>query len=289
MCFSLRKVAVFLLSMVLAYGKPNYACLTLAKSGTHLLHKCLQKLAEKDPNFEGPDYPISFAHPSQMMNDHRRLPEAEKLVVMLRDPRDVCLSLARSYAYYYNVHSDAPEVQLEVKRFRCLMSDVTLGGVLLPDHMESWTGLGLQDKMVVLIHSLYPRPFNTLNHDIQGMWVAMNLRKQTNAPLYICRFERLVGSRGGGSDAEQFQEIRGLCGYLGAHLTDDDVRDVGAQLFGNTATFKQGQIGAWREHFSQRVRQAFYIQYQQVLEDWDYEPDGSWTFQCLLPGEKEFL
>jgi hypothetical protein len=96
------------------------------------------------------------------------------------------------------------------------------------------------------------------------------------AGVHTVRFERLVGPRGGGSEEAQHAEITGIAGHLGLALTPEQVRSVGAQLFGQGSTFRRGQIGSWREHFKQEHKQAFNEVAGSYLIELGYERDLNW-------------
>lgn len=73
-----------------------------------------------------------------------------------------------------------------------------------------------------------------------------------------CRFEDLVGARGGGSDDAQLAAIRSIAEHLNRPLDDEDARRVASKAWSTkTATFRSGQIGGWRTKFTPLVHEAF--------------------------------
>lgn len=95
---------------------------------------------------------------------------------------------------------------------------------------------------------------------------------------YACRFEDLVGSRGGGSDEKQFQVVRELGNHIGRELDDDGVKLVASRAFSTAMhTFRKGMIGDWRNHFSARHVALFKSAGQQQLLDLGYEQSADWS------------
>jgi len=94
---------------------------------------------------------------------------------------------------------------------------------------------------------------------------------------YTARFERLVGAQGGGSEEAQQAEIAGIARHVGLSLTSDQIREVGAKLFGQgSKTFRKGQVGGWREHFRDEHKAAFKRVAGQYLIELGYERDLNW-------------
>lgn len=71
----------------------------------------------------------------------------------------------------------------------------------------------------------------------------------------VIRFERLVGSRGGGDDASQLAEIRDIAGHVGRPLTGAQVAEVAAAVWSpSSSTFRRGAIGDWTGCFTAEHR-----------------------------------
>jgi len=102
---------------------------------------------------------------------------------------------------------------------------------------------------------------------------------------YSVRFENLVGAQGGGSQEKQIQEIKNIAHHVGVIITDDRAQDIAQNLFGGTWTFdasrdvvkeKAGQIGSWKNYFTQEHKKAFKTVAGQLLIDLQYEQDFNW-------------
>ncbi len=93
---------------------------------------------------------------------------------------------------------------------------------------------------------------------------------------YAVRFEDLVGPKGGGNLKAQIREIKNIAEFIGISITEEKLQFVVDHLFGNTATFRKGQIGAWKSNFTQKHKDAFKNVAGQLLIDLGYEKDFNW-------------
>ena len=70
---------------------------------------------------------------------------------------------------------------------------------------------------------------------------------QTEPFVLTIRFEDLVGARGGGSDVRASECLEQIADHIAVHLTAHLKQDILDNLYGETITFRKGQIGTWRE------------------------------------------
>ena len=59
-------------------------------------------------------------------------------------------------------------------------------------------------------------------------------------------------------------------------LDDPTQREVREGLFGGTATFRKGALGAWRELFTDEHVELCKAEVGDILADLGYEPDDTW-------------
>jgi sulfotransferase 6B1 len=97
-----------------------------------------------------------------------------------------------------------------------------------------------------------------------------------NQNFCTVRFEDLVGPLGGGSLQAQLSEIRKITSYLGYTVTPDELLELSKALFGGTATFRKGEIGSWRDHFTRAHTAAFKEVASRLLGDLGYERHSDW-------------
>ena len=107
--------------------------------------------------------------------------------------------------------------------------------------------------------------------------VYTNITPWSTVPA-VCavKFEDLVGPAGGGSIEKQHKAIEHAAHHLGLTLSDTIITFIAKGLFGNSNTFREGKIGAWKEHFTQEHKDLFKKHAGQILIDLGYETDFNW-------------
>ena len=91
-----------------------------------------------------------------------------------------------------------------------------------------------------------------------------------NFKTFVIKFEDLIGSQGGGSDTKQFETLVMMMKYLGVNPTDKLLKHVKDNLFGNTGTFREGKIGAWKREFTDEQKVLFHEKYSDLLNRLGY-------------------
>ena len=89
-------------------------------------------------------------------------------------------------------------------------------------------------------------------------------------------FENLVGERGGGSNESQSAEIARLADYLGILYSPNSLMNKIRDIYGSGPTFRKGRIGRWESHFSAYHKMIFKDLAGQLLIDAGYETDMAW-------------
>ena len=97
-----------------------------------------------------------------------------------------------------------------------------------------------------------------------------------NPTVFVCRFEDLVGPKGGGSRKRQEKTIEALAIHLGYPLEPERVAEIADELFGGTRTFRHGQIGGWKEYFTPEHIELFKQVMGKELIELGYEIDNEW-------------
>jgi hypothetical protein len=88
----------------------------------------------------------------------------------------------------------------------------------------------------------------------------------------VCKtsFEDLVGPPGGGSAATQAKSLKRIFDFLG--VTDRQPEEVAGRLFNRSAfSFYRGQIGAWREVFTDKHRRLARDRFGEMLQLYGYD------------------
>lgn len=82
--------------------------------------------------------------------------------------------------------------------------------------------------------------------------------------VVVCRFEDLVGEKGGGSRENQESQIVAIANKIGVSLSDEQLSLLISNLFGKDAapekvtwTFRKGEVGEWKQYFNAVHRKEF--------------------------------
>lgn len=231
---------------------PKVFAVTIPKSGTHMMAKCLKCLTGKDILNTSENLHLSTTklppNPHQeLYRGHLRYsPEAEqffkankfKCFLMLRDPRDQVVSMT----YWIVTRPEAHPI--EAARYK---ANPAYFSEVLMERIK-----GIND---------YYKPFIP--------WLK-------NPLFYTVKFENLVGDQGGGKEAFQVREIKNMARHLNRSLSVLHAKYCAKRIFGGTATFRKGKIGSWKKHFTQEHKKAFKEGAGKLLIDLGYAKDFKW-------------
>lgn len=248
--------------------------ISIPKCGTHLLKKCIQLLTGRDsihnvpwykrPSKNAYDYfhyfytvksiedfeylthlPADKFWRLHLMYDenqaHLLIKNSCKTVFMYRDPRDQIISFAFYFMKRRNIVLDINEMITDM---------ITTGSIAV----SPVTNLN--------IYELYQRYLPWMNHP----------------GILSLRFEDLVGDQGGGSNEAQIKAVTDLAHHLELHLSEQVIETVASSLFGKelSFTFRKGQIGDWKNYFTDEHKTLFKKVAGQLLIDLGYESDMNW-------------
>jgi len=146
-----------------------------------------------------------------------------KVILVLRDPRDLVCALARAH-----FNKTDPETLLKI---------IESPGKVINAF------LGCKQKRVE-----YPSLSSCFSDYLRWM-------QYQN--IYLTSYEKLVGPQGGGDRELQIQEIVNIAAFIGKKIDYERACVIADSLFGNTSTFRQGQINGWKKAFTPEVLQAF--------------------------------
>jgi hypothetical protein len=92
----------------------------------------------------------------------------------------------------------------------------------------------------------------------------------------MVKFEDLVGHGGGGSEKAQRLAVERVARHMGVPADEGTLRRVEEHLFGVGRTFRKGQIGGWREAFSDEHERAVKGGLGSLLVELGYEAGSNW-------------
>ncbi|MBM3198328.1 MAG: hypothetical protein FJZ58_03630 [Chlamydiae bacterium] len=235
---------------------------TIPKGGSQLCRKVISLLTERPlrklpyplesplPNFLEQENPcIGYHHLDEDFPLIREDYSSRFIkVIMLRDPRDVLVSMAA----WIQVMADTDAARL----FADLPLEEQISQLIIGPDLS--------------MNGSYPFVFDTYKACLHALlWMQ-------DPSVFVCRFEDLVGPEGGGSLETQRATVSKLAKHLCLHLTQEKIYQVADALFGDTATFRSGQIGSWKEVFTDQHKTLFKEKMGKELILLGYEQDDSW-------------
>lgn len=276
-CFAVRANTFLPPPKVLMIGPP--------KSGTHLLSDCLSllpKMMFSGRHFALPDFFVDPQDPrdrrpgsspsldvgrlrkylarcprGMFVTAHARfhrdlLSTTEELqfrrILLLRDPRDVAVSrafyLQRDTLHHHHKHytetlkTDEERLMVSIRGFENQEAGRTLPSI--------------------------------------GETFSRYLAWIDDPATLVVRFEDLVGARGGGDTEKQLEEIGRIGAFVGRPLSREQVQQIAQKMYGKgSLTFRKGQMGDWRNHFTEAHERAFKEVAGDILARLGYESDDA--------------
>lgn len=236
---------------------------TIPKCGSHMLKKCITMLVRKRFSWAGGDFTritkhalqnqkngILFAHAPYTQENKNAVDSNDCNVVFIyRDPRDMVVS----FAFWLKKRRRRFNKFTPQELMKELISDMSLikGASGWHNPIVS-TFKGIDDFYA---HYL--------------LWI-------DNPKVYATTFEKLVGPKGGGDAALQLQEVENIVAHLELEVSQEKIKEVINKMFGHSLTFRKGQIGSWKEHFTPEMKELFKEVAGQLLIDLGYEKDFDW-------------
>jgi hypothetical protein len=152
---------------------------------------------------------------------------------MIRDPRDQIVSMARmvQHGFEANQTGDLEQIILDLIDGRQC-------------HFLPW---GVERN------GLYPIEWEMGVVPFYQAYMPWTTRPK----VLVVKFEDLVGPSGGGSSERQLRCIQEIGSHMGSALSPERAQLLAATLFGESATFSEGKIGSWKQHFTQQMKDAF--------------------------------
>lgn len=240
-------------------GHQHIVALSIPKAGSFLLYKCIQLITDKQPKHAY--HADQFADWENYFVTNHELPTQQaldgyhkqniKAVFISRDPRDHVVSTAHFFKEKLKHPIAAamlmPELIIDCIHNSCLW----------------W-------KYVVFANQDMPKcPSVRTLYDAMMSWAQQEF-------VYATTFEKLVGPRGDGDRDVQIREISTIAAHIGYPITDQRAQDIADNLFGRFETFRQGQIGAWKEDFTQKHKDIFKTVTGNLLITLGYEQQDDW-------------
>lgn len=196
------------------------------------------QLSELRPGFFARSHMYFYPEVAQIINAFQ-----VKTITIIRDPRDVCVSDAfhilkrtehRLHPYYIKM-SESQRLMASIVGMESTQLSGDLPSSDIGSHYRNYLG-----------------------------WVKQGAES-------VVKFEDLIGEKGGGDDRIQMETVAKVAGYLGLQLSKQKIADLCTNLFWTKAkTFRRGQIGDWKKHFSSEHVAAFNRVIGSMMHDFGY-------------------
>jgi sulfotransferase 6B1 len=258
---------------------------SIPKSGTHLLEKVFAEFLNYEKFGDGINRLYSINSEGRFSETKKRLswlPRSAfisshmffddelyqviinkniKVILSVRDPRDLVLSAAnyiKEEAHPYSPH------------FRGTSLEEVINQVII----------GIDGPLYVHKPKKLKSPiFKDYKHNLQGgifETCQRFLRWEGVGQALRINFEDLVGSKGGGCDEKQKETILRISEFCSVQLLDIDLDNIKNNLFGESSTFRKGQIGSWKKVFTDENIKIFKECSGDLLVKMGYELDNNW-------------
>lgn len=246
---------MLLLNTVWAEDSPTYI-ITIPKTGTNLLLKLVFLIDQAngiDPMASHYNSPLRITRPDwfhqwqSSQDDSLSIgPTQEKIDTILKNKGKVLIVIRDPRALINSISPKDPEGNPLPGSINQLIDEHSL-------------------KLSEIAGNNYFLQFNSLRELYQEYlkWAAYSF-------TYVARFENLVGEEGGGCKETQIQEIINIAQHLEKPISKESAYKIADQLFGESDTFRVGQIDNWRLFFTPADKEKFLSKEIQLLLELDY-------------------
>ena len=283
---------------------------SIPKSGSHLLTRCIsltgkytrlennlgnfvKKNLDKfdyDKNsftirsFPGPilEFFFSLCKPCEFSFAHLHYNKAlEKILLdlnykqifIIRDPRDISVSLAnhykkfesyRLYHFFKKIKDFDEKLKYTITGIRNAEKDERLKYFIRIQKFKKALGLSYARYTNLNLPSIIWK-FKKCNG-----WL-------NNANFLTVKFEDLIGEVGGGDLETQIKTIKLILNYLEIEISDELIEYISQNVFWKKSkTFNKGQIGTYRDFFKPEHKKLFKEIAGDLLIRLGYEKDDEW-------------
>jgi hypothetical protein len=245
-------------------GAPRIFCVSVPKSGTHLLERALcwhprlyRKLlptinSDNIHKWGSLDDLFASLHPGQVLITHLHYQEeyyqairksGAASIFVIRDPRDLVVSKAFGIAKRKNHPSyRAINALVDLKdRMRFVIDGDEASGLMsIKEQLTKFSG-----------------------------WF-----DKTDCTI---RFEDTIGHMGGGEQKTQLDTLRTIYQTIGLAMPDEWLTGLSENIFSSASpTFRKGTVSQWKKHFDEDTKEHFKRSAGDVLIRYGYEESEEW-------------
>ncbi len=263
-------LALLLMCTCLSHTHKQIIQISIPKSGTYLLSKCISALTGKKS--------VPKEKNQKKVPQLSYTPSIDNFYTMINLPIDQFL---RCHLYYSKERVDILNDEKFIKFFiyRDPRDQVVSFAFYMLKEKKIWpkaSKMSFDDLLLNIITK--SSVFGDTPPNVKGItqlyeaylpWIATK-------DILTIRFEDLVGEDGDGIRETQVNNIKKIAVHLGIDLPSEAINSIADNLFGGTTTFRKGKIGAWKKYFKPEHINAFKEIAGTLLIDLGYEKDTNW-------------
>jgi len=246
------------------------ALFTIAKSGSHLIMKTIHLMTEFREKWHTVPSHIGVIHSqrrflwthfclsNELLDFYSRQTDLKK-IVGIRDLRDVAVS-----AVHQIIKRGWPDEFSEDE-----------------EKLQKFKDLSFDEQLLYVINQDYELSNWKINVQLSLPKAAPQAVQFCSDPsVLVCRYEDLVGPKGGGTRDAQLKTIEKIAKHIGVPLLDESAQRIADVIYGDSygynRTFREGETGGWRKVFKEEHKQAFKARLGASLIALGYEKDDNW-------------
>jgi hypothetical protein len=257
----------------------DFFVLTIPKSGSHLILKMLTMLTNKKHVFPGLLFPQLHAFTFIDENPDAYVSDEEMEAAFATWKKDNVYPLAHfNFSENFQTFASKHPEYVKIIQIRDLRDACVACVCHQEQAIEQEIGPCNFDQKLMFIITLGDKP--TKNSFLR---IEKNARRAVewikDPDTVVCRFEDLVGKKGGGSVEAQRQQIVEIANHLNIDLSNQQLDWIVDNLFGVQtgpqipSTFREGKVGSWRQYFSEEHKEAFREHFEELQLQLGYSLD----------------
>lgn len=269
-------LAVFLFQWSALYSEGAehnpYLLLTIPKSGTHLIAKLIEKITG-EPIF-GLANILPYASDASQFFPPIKEEEVQVILQFMEGGPNQSIVSHFNLATYLEPYAQSGYAKMIFVRD---LRDVCVSLVhFIHEHLDIVLGksASFDQRLAFVIRGVHW----SLNRSIFNVKLEAQAAIQwmQDPEVLVLRFEDLCGERGGGSLDAQLECIRKVAQHLDIALSEAQLALLPEEIWGNTVTFRKGEIGSWKSCFNKANKRLFKTVLGEELIRLGYESDYNW-------------
>ena len=241
------------------------AVITIVKSGSNLIGPLISQISGKSTQYTPhPEFSLNMTDAGSIAIAHFFIKDSvdyifsksefNKIVVNIRDPRDVLVSAA----YYY------------LNPYSCLV-DENINSYNVEMHESCYSKISIRDRLMLFLRP--PSNFTSLAvYDIKAASKFLLQHRHDLGDRYlVVRYEDFINK-----DSRALDACCTLADFLGYSCTRQFADECLETIVGSSLTFREGKSGSWKKFFDEEIKALCKEVLGDELIDLGYELDLNW-------------